>query len=105
MLNSYADLGSFDGIACIAGIVHLEKEQLQVAFKNMHECLKNDGYLFVVFKTGGENKYSAVYENQEYARNFIYHTKQEIDIYLKDYFKFVEDLGSQNNWQYLIYKK
>lgn len=48
MLDFYKDLGSFDGIACIAGIVHLEPAELKLAFKNMAEVLKTGGYLLLV---------------------------------------------------------
>ena len=105
MLKSYTDLGIFDGVACIAGIVHLENDKLKTALKNMHEVLKDDGYLFLVFKSNGENRYSATYNQQEYARNFIFHTKEELDKCSSKLFSFVEDLGSQDDWQYLVYKK
>ena len=52
MLKSYADLGMFDGLACIAGLVHLPEDKMELAFKNMYEVLKDNSYLFIVVRNG-----------------------------------------------------
>ena len=108
MLKPYSDLGMFDGIACIAGIVHLQGNELELAFKNIFDVLKDNGYLLLVFREGEGIKETTEYNNEVYARNFIYHTKNEIDNYIKDYFIFIENLTlptEENGWEYYIYQK
>lgn len=105
MLKPYSNLGKFDGIACIAGIVHLEEHQLELAFENMYDALAENGYLLLVCKAEGENRYSTIENNQEYARNFIFHSRQEIDQKAEKYFSFVEDLSPETEWKFFIYKK
>lgn len=105
MLDSYKDLGSFDGIACIAGIVHLEPAELGLAFKNMAEVLKTGGYLLLVFREGDEVRHTAMFNNVEYARNFFYHKRESILEAMDNKFVFVEELPSNDSWKYLIYKR
>ena len=108
MLESYADLGEFDGIACIAGIIHIEENKLERVFQNMDEVLNDDGYLLLVFKTGGMNKQTIELNGEVYARNFIYHTKTELNKHCKNYFNFVKDLTpsiDNSGWKFYIYKK
>lgn len=81
ILESYADLGKFNGIVCIAGIVHIKREDLTLAFKNMHEVLEHNGYLLLVFKEGQQNKKTVIFNGEVYARNFINHTKEELNEY------------------------
>ena len=78
MLKSYADLGEFDGVVCIAGIVHIKAGDLDKVFGNMYEVLKENGILLLVFKNGIGEKLTSTFNNKIYARNFVYHTKEEI---------------------------
>lgn len=105
MLVSYADLGIFDGITCIAGIVHLDENQLDLAFKNMHEVLNDKGYLLLVFREGQGIKETAEYNNIVYNRHFVFHKKQELDKYTNKYFDFIEEIKSNDDWRYYIYRK
>lgn len=108
MLKPYLDLGKFDGITCIAGIVHIKDEKLSIAFKNMYDVLNDNGYLLLVFREGEGVKPTTVYNNEIYARNFVYHTKDKLEKYISKYFIFVEDLTDANEemgWKYYIYKK
>jgi len=105
MLNSYNDLGEFDGIICVAGIVHLEGKQLKLAFKNMAEVLKTDGYLLLVFREGEKVKHTAIYNGVEYERNFVYHKQEEIIKAMDNKFVITQQLKSNDSWTYIIYKK
>jgi len=105
MLKSYADLGTFDGITCIAGIVHLDENQLELAFKNMHEVMNPKGYLLLVFRDGDGVRETAEYNNVVYNRHFVFHKKQELDKYTSKYFDFVEEIKSIDDWRYYIYRK
>lgn len=105
MLKSYAELGSFDGIICIAGLVHLSEEKLEVAFKNMNEVLKDNSFLFIVVKNGDKIIKSITVDENDYAREFYYYTLDKIEKYSNKYFSFVKELEENENWKYYIFKK
>ncbi len=108
MLLSYADLGKFDGITCIAGIIHIENKYMPKVFKNMAEVLVSKGYLLLVYREGGENKQTTELNGEIYARNSIFHTKDELIKLGKKYFEFVKDLTPKNDtsrWKYCIFQK
>lgn len=105
ILQSYKDLGKFDGIACIGVIVHFKGAKLKKIFKNMCEVLNKDGVLLLVFKEGKGYHSTSVYNGQEYERNFVYHTKENLISVMNDEFYFVEDLISNDDWKYFIFKK
>jgi SAM-dependent methyltransferase len=105
MLKSYNDLGQFDGIACIAGLVHLPERQLEFAFKNMHEVLKDNSYLFIVVRNGDRITKSIEVDGQEYAREFYCYTLDKIKQHSEKYFHFVKELEQSEDWRYYILKK
>lgn len=105
MLEPYTDLGKFDGVSCIAGIIHINEEDLDVAFKNMADALNNNGYLFLVVRDGNEITKSTTINNVEYARKFICYTLEKLQNYTKKYFEFVKKLKSDTDWKYYIFKK
>ena len=105
MLKSYNDLGQFDGIACIAGLVHLPERQLELAFKNMHEVLKNNSYLFIVVRNGDRITQSIEVDGQEYAREFYCYTLDKIKQHSEKYFQFAKELEQNEDWRYYILKK
>ena len=105
MLKSYKDLGLFDGIACIAGLVHLPEDKLELAFKNMNEALKDNAYLFVVVRNGDKITKSVEVEGIEYAREFYCYTIDKIKQHSEKYFQFVKELEENGEWRYYILKK
>ncbi len=105
ILNSYKDLGEFDGLVCIAGLVHIEENDLKKAFKNMDEVLKDNGYMLIVVRDGDEIKETSEYNGEIYARKFISYTLEKLKEHSKKYFKFVENIESIDKWKYYIFKK
>jgi SAM-dependent methyltransferase len=105
MLKSYADLGMFDGLACIAGLVHLPEDKMELAFKNMYEVLKDNSYLFIVVRNGDKITKSVEVEGIEYAREFYCYTLDKIKQHSEKYFKFVKELEENGDWRYYILKK
>ena len=105
MLKSYKDLGLFDGIACIAGLVHLPENQLELAFKNMHEVLKDKSYLFIVLRNGDKITKSVEVDGIEYAREFYCYTLDKIKQQSDKYFQFVKELEEKGDWRYYILQK
>lgn len=105
MLESYSDLGLFDGLACIAGLIHLPENMLELAFKNMHEVLKDNAYAFIVVKDGDKITKSVEVEGEEYAREFYCYTLDKIKQHSNKYFDFIEELQPDGDWRYYILKK
>lgn len=105
MLKSYKDLGLFDGIVCIAGLVHLPESQLELAFKNMYEVLKDSSYLFIVVRNGDIITKSIEVDGQEYAREFYCYTLDKIKQHSEKYFQFEKELEQSEDWRYYILKK
>jgi SAM-dependent methyltransferase len=107
MLVPYKDLGQFDGIACIAGLVHLPENKLEIAFKNMYDVLKDNSYMFIVVKDGKKIINSIEVDGKEYAREFYCYT---LDVLLKHsdkYFEFEKrmETAQDDAWKYYIFKK
>lgn len=105
MLKSYRDLGLFDGLVCIAGLVHLPEEKLAVAFENMHDVLKTNAPLLIVVKNGDKIIKSITVDNTEYAREFYCYTLDKIKQHSKQYFELLEELPSSDDWRYYILRK
>lgn len=105
MLKSYADLGVFDGVACIAGVVHLPEEKLELAFKNMHEVVVDGGYLLLVLRNGNQITKSIDVDGIQYAREFYCYTLDKINEKIGNYFNLFKELHSADDWRYYIFKK
>ena len=105
MLKSYKDLGVFDGIACLAGLVHLPENKLELAFKNMHQVLKDNAYLLIVVRNGDKITKSIEIDGVEYAREFYCYTLDKIKKHSKKYFEFTKELKENGDWRYYILKK
>ena len=105
MLKSFKDVGLFDGVACIAGLVHLAELNLKTAFKNMHEVLQDDGYLFVVVQDGNKIIKRIEIDGQQYAREFYCYTLDKLKEHSEQYFKFEKELNPDGKWRFYIFKK
>ena len=105
MLKSYDDLGLFDGLACIAGVVHLSEDKLELAFKNMFEVLKDGSYIFIAVKNGDKIIKSIEVDGKEYAREFYCYTLDKIKQHSDKYFNFIKELDSFDAWRYYIFQK
>lgn len=107
MLVPYKDLGLFDGIACIAGLVHLPENKLETAFKNMYDVLKDNSYVFIAVKDGTKIINSIEVDGKEYAREFYCYTLDVLLKHSEKYFEFEKNLDSEqdNDWKYYIFKK
>lgn len=105
ILKPYKDLGKFDGVICIGVVVHFKGNELKQVFKNMAEVLNSAGYLLLVFREGTEYKSTSIYNDTEYDRNFVYHTREDILTAMDNEFEWVCELPANDTWKYMIYKK
>ena len=82
MLCDYSHIGAVDGIIVIAGLVHIENAKLPLAFQQMCKVLKKDGKLLVSIREGTgkmENRSICEIDGEQYDRNFIAHTLEELE--------------------------
>ena len=70
----------FDAIWACASLVHFDQVQLRRSFEQLHTSLKENGILFVSFKTDGD---------KVLINNVSYTEDELIDIY-SDYFELIE---------------
>lgn len=81
MLCDYSYIGAVDAIVVIAGLVHIEREKLPLAFAQMRKVLKKEGRLLISVREGIgkiEDRSLCEIEGVQYDRNFIAHTLEEL---------------------------
>ena len=110
MLNDYSYIGKVDGIAVIAGLIHLGNTQLENAFRSMNHVLKDNGLILMVVREGTGKREQQSYvtiDNEEYDRNFIAHTLYELCFYSKGMFEYVEEIlpNDADIWKRYLFKK
>ncbi len=109
MLNDYSHIGKVDAIFVIAGLVHIENDQLKTAFANMRNVLNDNGRLFITVREGsGKNsRWSIkVIDGVEYDRNFIGHSLEELITESTGLFEFVNEVGDDGTgWHNYIFKR
>ena len=100
---------SQDGIICIAGLVHVENQDLPLAFRRMSEALKPGGYLLVSVRYGTgrmEERSVTEIDGQTYDRNFIAHNEEELRSSIGEDLVLVRELPSDMKiWAYYLLQK
>jgi len=110
MLEDYSHIGKVDGIAVIAGLVHLPNEKLEIAFKEMSKVLENKGLILMVVRDGiGKSDKSSYVkiDDESYDRDFYAHTLEELIRYSAGIFKYVEEVVYEDEsiWKNYIFMK
>lgn len=108
ILSDYSYIGKVDAIIVIAGLVHIETCQLRQAFLRMKDVIKEGGYLFITIGEGtGKlvDKSITVIDGEEYDRNFIGHTLDELITASTGLFEFEREVGYDGTlWHNYIFK-
>lgn len=81
MLEDYRYIGKVDGIACIAGLVHIPAVQAPNAFERMAQVLKPGGYVLLVVRDGEgyiERQSRQIIDGEEYDRAFYGYTREKL---------------------------
>ena len=95
LLNDYSYIGNVDAIFVIAGLVHIETDQLRQAFSRMRDVVKENGGLFITIREG-----------KEYDRNFIAHTLDELVDAAAGLFNFLQEVGHDGTvWHNYIFQR
>lgn len=80
----------FDGIWACASLLHVSSDKLNLAFKNLSACLKNNGYFYCSFKYGNE-------ETQRGGRYFINLKEEKLLYFIENTGLFVEKIWITND--------
>lgn len=108
MLNDYSYIGTVDAIFVIAGLVHIESTELKQAFSHMRNVMKENGYVFLTTWEGKgkiSNRSVTVIDGDEYDRNFIGHTLDELMDASDGLFSYVEEVAYDGSkWHNYIFK-
>lgn len=106
LLDDYSHIGKFDAIACIGVLLHIEEQDLKLAFENMSKALNDNGYLMINVNDRTEKTLYANYNNQRYARNFLQYTKEDLMKYAGDFFKIVKEYpADEKHWKTYFLQK
>ncbi len=110
MLKDYSHIGKFDACILLAGLVHVAKEKLELAFKQLFKVLNESAYVLIVVKDGvGKSARMSLktLEGEEYDREFYDHTLDELITASKENFKFVVEHVDQRDsmWKNYIFRK
>ena len=109
LLNDYSYIGKVDAIVIIAGLVHIENSDLRTAFLRMHSVLNDNGRIFMSVREGvgkiPERSLTTI-DGEEYDRNFIAHTLDELTEASKGLFSFSEEMGVDGTvWHNYVFKR
>lgn len=109
LLNDYSYIGKVDAIFVIAGLVHIETDQLRQAFSRMHDVVKENGGLFITIREGkGKllDRSLTVINGEEYDRNFIAHTLDELVDEAAGLFNLLQEVGHDGTvWHNYIFQR
>lgn len=108
LLNDYSYIGKVDAIVIIAGLVHIETEDLSTAFRRMRAVLKESGRVFLSVWHGigkiPERSFTEL-DGEAYDRNFIAHTLEELNEAAKGVFTFEQEVGVDGSaWHCYIFQ-
>lgn len=108
ILNDYSYIGKMDAIFVIAGLVHIETDQLRQAFSRMHDVVRENGGLFITISEGKGKQLDRslqVVNGEEYDRNFIAHTLEELVDAASGLFNFLQEVGHDGTvWHNYIFQ-
>ncbi len=108
MRGDYSSIGRFDGIAVIAGLVHLPNAELPGAFLSMSKVLEQNGLLLLVVRDGtGKREQSHVtIDGEEYDREFYRHTLDELKTCSAGLFAFAAEIlpDEQDVWKRYLFR-
>lgn len=110
MLEDYSRIvGMVDGILLSAGLVHVETADLPRAFAQMAKVVKPGGYVLASIREGSgrlEEWSLREIDGEQYDRNFIAHTLDEVTRAAKGLFAYRRELPSDMPiWRQLLFAR
>lgn len=110
MLQDYSYIGKVDGIACIAGLVHIHPDEAGCAFEHMAQVLKPGGYVLLVVRDGEgyiERQSRQIIDGEEYDRAFYGYTREKLTECADGLMEFVCEIADDEPsiWRNYIFRK
>ncbi len=109
MLEDYAHIGMVDGILLSAGLVHVETVDLPRAFARMAEVVRPGGLVLASIREGSGklDEWSLrEIDGEQYDRNFIAHTPDEVIGAAEGLFSYCRELPSDMPiWRQLLFRR
>ncbi len=106
-IDTLFDSASFDGVRCIAAIVHMNKERSKEIFEKIHKLLVKGGCLFITTKLRVEGEpEDTVKESNSIPwtyKRFVYRQQPELEKALAQawftiQFSTISNYGQQDSW-------
>lgn len=109
MLEDYTHIGPVDGILLSAGLVHVETKDLPLAFAQMAKVLRPGGLLLASIREGegklDEWSFREI-DGEQYDRNFVAHTLEELLAALEGRFVYRRELPSDMAvWRQYLFQR
>ena len=109
MLGDYSHIGMVDGILLSAGLVHIETKDLALAFAQMAKTVRPGGYVLASIREGSGklDEWSLrEIDGEQYDRNFIAHTLEELTGAAQGLFSYCRELPSDMPiWRQLLFRR
>lgn len=109
--DKFVSLGKFDGIMCLATIMHVDIENMRNVFSNMAQVLKKGGLLLISsFDGSGKNieKSLASIDGETYDKNFNNYSASELCVFAYPKLKLVDTWimnDYDEGWRYYVFMK
>lgn len=105
--NDYSYIGKVDAVIVIAGLVHIEKDQLPLAFSRMRDVMKDEGRLFITVREGQgkiEKRSQYIVDGETYDRAFFGHSLEELQAAASGMVAFEQGMGDDGTgWHNYIF--
>jgi len=110
MLDDYGFIGKMDGIACIAGLVHIAPENARRAISNMSAVLNDNGYVLLVVRDGSgyiESQSRHIIDGEEYDRAFYGYTLSDLKEHSDGILDYICEIPDEepSPWRNYIFRK
>lgn len=109
IINDYIYIGKIDGIINIAGLVHIETKDLPLVFSRMRQVLTENGRVWLTIREGKGKLWDRslkTINGEEYDRNFIAHTLEELIKAAEGMFIFENEAAVDGSiWRNYIFKR
>lgn len=109
--DSLTNLGKFDGIACLATIMHVDVQKMRKTFENMSAVLRKGGLLLVSSFDGTGKNYEKSYvkiDGDAYDKSFNNYNASELCAFAYPTLKLVDTWKFDDfaeGWRYYVFMK
>ena len=111
MTEKYSKVGKFDGILCLASIMHVNATKMKQTFENMIEVLNKGGLLLISSADGNGKNYAKSLVNIDgvaYDKNFNCYNASELCAFAHPKLKLVDTWKFDDfaeGWRYYVFMK